>query len=107
MEEDMKKYESKMDFLDRMSNNFSYRLNSKMSETKATNFEEEVAKIKEKIRKLNVDLSELKISTLYLIKVLKQTASTTDFKVVKNKVDDWKLDQMITKKEFKKLIQNA
>ncbi len=107
MEEDIQRYESKIDFLDRMSNNFSSKLNSKLNEIKISDFEEDTAKIKEKIRKLNIDLSELKIAALYLIKVLKQTASATDFKAVGNKVDDWKLDQMITKKEFKKLIQNS
>src|SRR3989344_1563467 len=105
MEEDIQRYESKINFLDSMSNNFFSRLNSRSKSMSHSEFEEDVINLKEKIRKLNVDLSELKLATLYLIKVLKQTASSTDFKVAEQKVNDWQLEKMITKKEFKKLIQ--
>ncbi len=105
MEEDIQRYESKINFLENMSNNFVSKLNSRSKSMSHSGFEEEILNSKEKIRKLNVDLSELKLATLYLIKVLKQTGSSTDFKVVQEKINDWQLEKMITKREFKKLVQ--
>ena len=81
------------------------RMQKQEIESKFDTFMHELRLLNQKTHILKVQLAELNKSFLLAVKMLRQTASKSDLEIIEKKVDTWSPEKLITKKEFRKLLQ--
>ncbi len=72
-----------------------------------SSFREELSAINDEIKTLNIEIGELKILMLYVVKALRQSSSKLELDRLSKKVEHWDPQNIITRDAFMKILEEA
>ena len=105
--EDIDRYASKIGFLETSGANFLLSVQKTQVDfgESEEQFESSINSLKQNIQILNLELHQVKLDLLQVIKMLRERTSKNALKNVENKVEHWGLHEKISKSEFSKLFK--